>query len=116
MLTTVTVVATLLLALLALASAVAKLGREARVFDNLTRAGVPARAFPYLAGLLLVGAVGLLVGLWWPPLAVAAAVGLTLYFLGAVGAHLRARDDSFVPPLVLTVLSSVVLGLRLLAL
>jgi hypothetical protein len=35
------------------------------------------------------GALGLLVGLAWSPLAVAAAIGLVLYFLGAVGAHVR---------------------------
>ncbi|WP_345155048.1 DoxX family protein, partial [Nonomuraea rubra] len=37
-------------------------------------------------------ALGLAAGLWLKPLAVAAAAGLTLLLIGAVGFHLRARD------------------------
>ena len=42
--------------------------------------------------LLTAGAVGLLVGLVVPALGIAAAIGLVLYFIGALGAHLRVRD------------------------
>jgi hypothetical protein len=42
--------------------------------------------------LLAAGAGGLLVGLVMPVLGVAAAVGLVLYFVCALGAHLRVRD------------------------
>jgi uncharacterized membrane protein YjjP (DUF1212 family) len=42
--------------------------------------------------LLASGAVGLLVGLAVPVLGAAAAVGLTVYFICAVTAHLRAHD------------------------
>lgn len=42
--------------------------------------------------LLASGSVGLLVGIAVPPLGAAAAVGLVLYFVCAVTAHLRAHD------------------------
>lgn len=42
--------------------------------------------------LLASGAVGLLVGFAVPVLGMAAAIGLVLYFICAVGAHIRVRD------------------------
>lgn len=42
--------------------------------------------------LLAAGAIGLLAGLIVPLLGVAAAIGLILYFVGAISAHVRARD------------------------
>jgi len=32
------------------------------------------------------------VGIWWPPLGVAAGLGLVLYFVGAIVSHLRVGD------------------------
>jgi hypothetical protein len=45
-----------------------------------------------LGTLLAAGAVGLLTGFAVPALGMAAAIGLVLYFLCAVSAHLRVRD------------------------
>ncbi len=45
-----------------------------------------------LGSLLASGAVGLLVGFAVPPLGTAAAIGLVLYFVCAVSAHIRVRD------------------------
>jgi hypothetical protein len=42
--------------------------------------------------LLAAGATGLLIGFALPVLGEAAAIGLTLYFICAVGAHLRVGD------------------------
>jgi DoxX-like family len=42
--------------------------------------------------LLGSGAVGLLVGFAVPALGIAAAIGLVLYFICAVSAHIRVRD------------------------
>ncbi|HEY3531477.1 MAG TPA: DoxX family protein [Nocardioides sp.] len=42
--------------------------------------------------LLATGAIGLLVGTAVPLLGQVAAIGLLLYFVCAVGAHVRARD------------------------
>jgi hypothetical protein len=45
-----------------------------------------------LGTLLASGALGLLIGLAVPVLGTAAAAGLVLYFVCALGAHLRVRD------------------------
>jgi hypothetical protein len=45
-----------------------------------------------LGTVLACGAAGLLVGLAVPALGIAAAIGLVVYFLCAVTAHLRVRD------------------------
>jgi hypothetical protein len=42
--------------------------------------------------LLAAGAAGLLIGFVVPALGTAAAAGLTLYFVCALSAHIRARD------------------------
>ncbi len=43
--------------------------------------------------LLALGAVGLLIGFAVPLLGKAAAIGLVVYFMCAVSAHIRARDS-----------------------
>ena len=45
-----------------------------------------------LGTLLAAGAAGLLIGLAVPPLGAAAGGGLVLYFICALGAHVRVRD------------------------
>lgn len=102
-----------LLALALVGSAAAKLTRNKQVVRNLTAAGVPLRLFPFLAACEIAGAAGLLVGLWYGPLGIAAAIGVVLYFLGAVGAHVRARDFKGIPnALVILVVAVVTLALR----
>ena len=45
-------------------------------------------------GLLeLAGVVGVLAGLKWPPLGIAAAAGLALLSLGAITSHVRSSDS-----------------------
>jgi hypothetical protein len=56
------------------------------------RVGVSHRWMLPLGTVLAAGAIGLLVGLALPPLGLAAAIGLVLYFICAIGAHVRARD------------------------
>ena len=60
--------------------------------------GVPLKYFPLLAACEFAGALGLVVGIWWPILGVAAAIGLVLYFLGATVSHLRVRDVKGIGP------------------
>ncbi|WP_113701615.1 DoxX family protein [Nonomuraea lactucae] len=57
--------------------------------------GLPRSWTLPLGALLAAGALGLLAGLAVPTLGTLAAAGLVLYFLGAFGAHLRARDYHF---------------------
>lgn len=62
------------------------------VLQNSAEVNVPAGTLPYLATLKLAGAVGLVVGLTVQPwLGVAAGLGLVLFFIGAVVAHIRAK-------------------------
>jgi hypothetical protein len=56
------------------------------------RVGVSYRWMVPFGVLLAMGAGGLLVGLAVPGVGVAAAVGLVLYFICALGAHLRVHD------------------------
>jgi hypothetical protein len=74
--------------------------------------GFPLDKLWFLASAELLGAVGLAIGLFWWPLGVAAAIGVILYFTGAVGSHLRVRDSAknAVPVLILAILA---LALRL---
>jgi hypothetical protein len=56
------------------------------------RVQVSQRWMVPLGTLLASGAVGLLTGFAAPALGTAAAAGLVLYFVCAVGVHLRVRD------------------------
>ena len=71
--------------------------RRAWLVESMTRVGVPRRALSPLAVLKIAGALGLLIGIGVPRLGVAAAVGLVLFFFGAIAAHIRARDYVSIP-------------------
>jgi len=60
--------------------------------------GVPLKYFPLLAACEFAGSVGLILGIWWPMLGVAAAIGLILYFVGATVSHLRVGDVKGIGP------------------
>jgi hypothetical protein len=91
------VTVTMLLIDLLVFSAAADYLRYGRVLDAMARAGVSESWLPMLATLKAAGAVGLLVGLAIPLIGLAAAVGVTLFFVGALITHLRARWFSFAP-------------------
>jgi uncharacterized membrane protein YbjE (DUF340 family) len=106
------VVSSLLAAVLAF-SAIRKLSHRREVVATYTRVGVPEDKLDYLALILLAGAAGLVVGLFWGPLGVAAAVGLVVYFLLAIGAHVRADDTVHLPtPVVIELMAVAALVLR----
>jgi hypothetical protein len=90
-LVTSTVVDILLAAALAF-SATLDFVRYERVLVNMRGAGVPESWLPMLGILKAAGALGLLVGLGVPLIGTAAAVGVVLFFIGAVITHLRAHD------------------------
>ncbi len=74
--------------LLALVSGLGKLRRTPYIVKTVHDVvGVPIRWFPFLAGLEFAAAAGLLLGIRWAPLGVAAATGMVLYFVGAIVAH-----------------------------
>ncbi|HWS90965.1 MAG TPA: DoxX family protein [Mycobacterium sp.] len=61
----------------------------AKTLDNL---GVPDSVRPVLPVVKAASAIGLLSVSWFPALARLTTAMLTLYFVLAVGAHIRARD------------------------
>jgi hypothetical protein len=60
------------------------------VLANSAEVGVPRSWLPMLGTLKLAGAVGLVAGLAVPAIGIAAAVGLVLFFIGAIVTHIRA--------------------------
>jgi uncharacterized membrane protein YphA (DoxX/SURF4 family) len=103
-----------LLALGLLPSAWTKLTRQERVVQTFTgQLGVPLGLYPFLAACEIAGAAGLLIGLWYRPLGIAAAAGVALYFVGAIGAHLRKNDvKGIVTPVLILILAVAALVLR----
>lgn len=94
-------------------SAFAMATRNATIVASMTKLGLPDSWLPRLASLKAAGAVGLVVGLWVPFIGAAAAVGVFLYFVGAVYYHLRVKDYEIAPPAVFVVLAAAALVLRL---
>jgi hypothetical protein len=80
-------------------SAIAKIRRDPKVVKVIHEVvGVPMKYLPVLAACELAGAFGIVAGLWWPALGVAAGTGLVIYFVGAVASHLRVGDVAGVGP------------------
>ncbi|MCW2794987.1 DoxX family protein [Nocardioides sp.] len=108
-----TIIVSSLLALALVISGAAKLTKNPQLVEGMATVGVPEHRLWLLASAEIAGAVGLVAGLFWWPIGAAAAIGVVLYFLGAVGAHLRVKDMGFAPALVLLVVGAAALGLRL---
>jgi hypothetical protein len=84
------------------------------VLITAAKAGVPESWMTMLGILKAAGAGGLLVGLIGVPLiGTAAAIGLILFFVGAIITHLRVRNYSIGPAVAFLVLAvaALVLGL-----
>lgn len=96
-------------------SAAGKLAKAAPVVENLTRAGVPLSMYPFLAAVEVAGAIGLVWGIWWAPIGIAAATGVILYFIGAVAFHVREKDYAVAPPVSYGLLAVAALVTRILA-
>ncbi len=61
------------------------------VVQPLADYGVPRSWWPWLGAAKAAGAAGLLVGLFMPVIGVMAAIGLVLYFIGALATVMRPR-------------------------
>jgi hypothetical protein len=108
---TTSVVVTAALAVLLAVSATLSLVRFPPVVENIAKLDLPESLLTVIGIAKALAAVGLVVGLAVPAVGVAAAAGTVLFFLLAVGAHLRARDWNVVPPLVLGTVALVALVL-----
>jgi hypothetical protein len=73
-------------------AAAADFSRARFVLANAAELGVAETWLPLLGALKAAGAAGLLIGLLGvQPLGIAAAIGLVLFFIGALATHVRAR-------------------------
>jgi DoxX-like family len=89
-----TLIVTLLLAVLFTFSASIKLlgvQKSLAIRDHL---GVKPLQWRLIGACELAGVAGVLVGLIWAPLGIAAAIGLALLSVGAVAFHVRASDSA----------------------
>jgi len=73
-------------------SAGSMFARAKWVVEPITEYGVPRSWWPWLGTAKAAGAAGLVAGLFWPPLGIAAGIGLILYFTGALVTVARARS------------------------
>jgi hypothetical protein len=111
-----TVIVSLLLAAAALFAAARKLTHRKEVVESYLRAGVPEDRLNLLAAVLIAGAAGLVAGLFWAPLGVAAAGAFTVYFAAAVAFHARAGDlENAATPLALSLAAAAAAALRVLS-
>lgn len=108
---------TIILAVMVLFSGVGKLRHDPKIVHVIHEiVGVPMKFFPLLAACEIAGAAGLILGIWFPQLGIAAATGLVIYFLGAVMSHLRVGDFKGIgPAAMLLTVSIAAVCLRMLA-
>lgn len=80
-------------------SGVGKIRRDPKIMHVIHEVvGVPLQYFSLLAACEIAGALGLVLGIWWPFMGVAAGIGLVLYFVGATVSHLRVGDVKGIGP------------------
>lgn len=99
---TLTILAALL-GLIAAGSGAGKLAKSPAIMESMEHVGVKPAQVPLLGALEILGALGLIVGIWVTPLGVAAAACLALYFVGAIIAHIRVGEKivGLLPPIVI---------------
>ncbi len=104
----------IIMSFLLVSSGIAKLRGNPKVVHGIHEVvGVPLRWMPWLAACEFAGAAGLLIGIVWWPLGIAAAIGVVAYFLGASIGHMRVKDFKGLPtPAVILLIAIAILVLR----
>jgi uncharacterized membrane protein YhaH (DUF805 family) len=87
------VAVSLLLATACLLPAAAKLLGHSKMRLSAAHFGIPWFRYRLIGAGELAAAAGVMIGLRWHPLGVAAAAGMVLLLLGAVITHRRAKDS-----------------------
>jgi uncharacterized membrane protein YphA (DoxX/SURF4 family) len=105
----------LLLTVACLLPAAGKLTGQPRMRKSAAHFGIPWPRYRLIGVAELAAAAGILTGLWWHPLGVAAAAGMALLLLGAIVTHRKAADSAkdMVPALAGLVLTLAYLALAL---
>ncbi|MEU1418721.1 DoxX family protein [Kitasatospora sp. NPDC005751] len=102
-------VVTVVMSALLLASAGAKALRTRHITEQMSTLGLSQSLMAFLIGAQIAGAAGAIAGLRWGPVGIAAAIGLSLYFAGAVAFHLRVGDRKGASPAAVLTIASVAL-------
>lgn len=103
----------IVLAVVLAGSGAMKLSHRPQVVAMYADVGVPERMLTPLGGVLLAAAVGFVVGIWWEPLGVVTSACVVLYFVLAVGQHVRMRQLANVAmPVLILLLAAANLVLR----
>ena len=82
----------LLMAAACLVPAAGKLAGNPKMRQSAAHFGIPWPRYRLIGIAELSAAAGILIGLWWHPLGVAAAAGMAVLLLGALITHRRAAD------------------------
>ena len=109
-------VITILLAAMVMFSGIGKIRRDPHIVQIIHEVvGVPLKYFSLLVACEFAGALGVVLGIWWPCLGVVAGIGLVLYFVGAVVSHLRVGDAKGIGPAAfILMVAAAALALRIL--
>ena len=83
----------LLLTAACLLPAAGKLAGQPKMRQSAAHFGIPWPRYRLIGVAELAAAAGILIGLWWHPLGVAAAAGMALLLAGALITHQRAADS-----------------------
>lgn len=92
------VVVTLLAATANIYAVVLDFTRNPMILANMEKLSLPMSWIPILGALKGLAATGLVAGIFIPQLRVLTAGCMVLFFVGAILAHLRARDYALVSP------------------
>src|SRR5580700_4814109 len=84
----------LLLAAACLLPAAGKLTGQPKMRKSASHLGIPWPRYRLIGVAELAAAAGILIGLWWHPLGLAAAAGMALLLLGAISTHRKAADSA----------------------
>jgi uncharacterized membrane protein YphA (DoxX/SURF4 family) len=98
-----TVIVSSLLAVALFASGFSKLRKDPRQLQIMDAVGFPKDRMWLLGVAEIAGTAGLVAGLFWWPIGIAAAIGVMLYFIGAIISHIRVKEGFSTPLIVLLV-------------
>jgi uncharacterized membrane protein YphA (DoxX/SURF4 family) len=107
----------LLLAMACLLPAVGKLTGQPTMRQSAEHFGIPWSRYRLIGVAELAAAAGILMGLWWHPLGVAAAAGMAVLLIGALVTHRKAADSAkeTVPAVVALLLTLAYLAIALMS-
>jgi len=105
----------LLLAAACLLPAAAKLAGHPKMQQSAAHFGIPWPRYRLIGAAELAAAAGILAGLWWHPIGLAAAAGMTLLLIGALLTHRHAADSGkdMAPALAVLVITMAYLAIAL---